>query len=113
MVFKLCASVVIAASLASQATNAASVTNLDKISRTITVEEKGKRQEHILNPGAVLEGICLEGCLIHVGAAGSDPFEVEASDITTIEDGLLWGEDLDATAIPPASAPPNSTSPRR
>ncbi len=112
MSLRLCAAAVMAASLTTATAEAASVTNLDKIPRSLTIEEKGKRQDHVLNPGAVLEGICLEGCLIHLGADGGDPFKVEASDITTIEDGLLWGEDLDATAIPPPGAPPSTTSPR-
>ena len=104
---------VVTVSFVSPIANAASVTNLDKIPRTLTIEENGKRQDHSLNPGDVLDKICLGGCIIHLGAKGSDPYEVQPTDITTIEDGLLWGEDFDQPAIPPAAAPPDAKSPRR
>ena len=113
MFFKLFAAAVMMVSFVTEAAYAASVTNLDKIPRTLTIEEGGKRQEHSLNPGDVLDKICLEGCIIHLGAEGGDPYEVEPTDMTTIEDGLLWGEDFDTPAIPPARAPPDTTSPRR
>lgn len=42
----------------------------------------------------------MEGCLVRIDDSRDDPFELEDSDVTSIEGGQLYG---DETVAPPAS----------
>ncbi len=94
--------------------SAVNVTNLDGEPRTVTVEEGESKQDHIVKPGAVLEGICLKGCLVHIGPDGGDPYVLEGSEVTSIENGQLWNDDKEVPVIEPDSdaEQPSQSSPR-
>ena len=78
---------------------AVTVKNLDGTEYTVTVVEGSKPQDLTVKPGASLEGICLKGCLIRLNGNTVDPYELEGTEVTTIEKGQLWGEDQE----PPVS----------
>ena len=79
---------------------AATVKNLDETEHKVTVVEGSSPQELSVKPGASLTGICLKGCLIKIDGKADDPYELEGTEVTTIEKGQLWGEDQE----PPAPA---------
>jgi hypothetical protein len=100
--------------LVAPAALAASVTNLDDTEHKVTVIEGDSKQDHVVRPGAVLQDICLEGCLIKLDDNDDDPYELEGSDVTSIEKGKLWGEDRDSsTAAEPGEVEePSPPSPQ-
>lgn len=108
----LLAALTIATSFVTTAAPAASVKNLDDKPRTVTVEEGESKQDHIVKPGAVLDGICLNGCLIRLGPDSGDPYVLEGPEAASIENGQLWGEDQEETASPPGSDSGRSSTPR-
>lgn len=80
-------------SLSSTAAFAVTVRNLDQTEYKVTVIEGPSPQDLSVKPGASLEGICLKGCLIRLNGNTQDPYELDGTEVTTIEKGLLWGED--------------------
>lgn len=91
-----------AALLLSSAVQAASITNRDDVDYTITVVEANARKDHVLKPSAVLDGICPQGCVVNLsGKTEDDPYELEGSDVISIEGGEFWQDKVDP---PDASA---------
>lgn len=84
--------VLIAVLLSSSAVHSASITNRDDKDHTVTVIEGSSQKGHVLKPNAVLSGICETGCLIRLGDSQDDPFELESSDVTSIEEGQLYDD---------------------
>lgn len=101
----------IEALLATATARAASVANLDPEPRTVTVEEGESKQDHVVAPGAVLDGVCLKGCFIRLGPNGGDRYMLEGSEVTSIENGQLWEDDRGSPADAPDSDAGSSTSP--
>lgn len=95
--------------------HAASVTNLEISDRTVTVIEGGTRQDHVLKPRGILDGICNKGCEIRLGDSEDDRYELEGSDVTSIERGELWSDDPDVSADPllGGADPPSLSGPGR
>lgn len=83
----------IAALLSPSVVHAASITNRDDKAYTVTVIEGGSQKDHVLKPNAVLDGICGNGCLIRLGGAQDDPFELSGSEVTSIEEGQLYDDE--------------------
>ena len=73
-------------------THAASITNRDDADHTVTIVEGGNQSDHVLVPGAILEGICLNGCIIRIDGNDVDPYVLDGSEITAIEGGDLYAE---------------------
>jgi hypothetical protein len=83
----------IAALLIPSAVHSASITNRDDRDHTVTVIEGSSQKDHILKPNAVLSGICEKGCLIRLGDSREDPFELDGSEVTSIEEGQLYDDE--------------------
>ena len=83
----------------SSAAFAATVSNRDDSDRTVTIIEADARKDHIIKPNAVLEGICKKGCLIRLGDGDEDPYELDGSEVTSIEGGQLYDDELEAPAV--------------
>lgn len=75
------------------AVQSASITNRDDRDHKVTVIEGSSQKDHVLKPNAVLDGICETGCLIRLGDSQDDPYELESSDVTSIEEGQLYGDE--------------------
>ena len=97
------------ASLFSTAASAVTVKNLDQTEHKVTVIEGSSPQDLVVKPGASLEGICLKGCLIRLNGNTEDPYELEGAEVTTIEQGLLWGEDQEPP-VPELDGEPDGAS---
>ena len=90
----------IAVLFSASAAQAASITNRDDKDHKVTIVEGSTQKDHILKPNAVLEGICRTGCLIRLGDSRDDPFELQGSETTSIEEGELYDDEVDVSSDP-------------
>ena len=87
----------IAALLWTSEAGAASVTNRDEKDHKVTIMEGDARQEHTLKPAASLQGICRKGCIIRLDDSENDDYELDGSEVVSIEDGYLYYDGPDQT----------------
>jgi hypothetical protein len=87
---------------------AVSVANRDDKDHTLTVIEGDAKATHILKPAGVLDGVCLKGCIIRLGDSENDEYELEGSEVVSIEDGYLYydGPETGQGSAPGASGQP-------
>lgn len=90
----------VAALLTTSAAHAASVMNRDDRDHSVTVIEGDTDKSHVVKSHAVLEGICLKGCLIRLDDGKDDPYELEGTEVTSIEDGQLYDDEQGSLATP-------------
>jgi hypothetical protein len=83
--------------------NAVSVTNRDDKEAKIQIVEGDVKKDHTLKPAAVLDGVCLKGCVIRLNDNDNDEYELDGTEVVTIEDGYLYYDGPDA---PPAAGAP-------
>ena len=104
----------VAVQLTTLAAQAASVTNRDDRDHKVTIIEGQSQKDHILKPNTALEGICEKGCLIRLDDNQVDPFELEGSEVTSIEDGQLYDDEPGASVDPGSgeTGPPSQPGPR-
>ncbi len=77
--------------LPAEPANAAMITNSDSRSYTLTIEERGTKSTIEVAAGAIIEGVCLEGCLVTLGGVEDGSYRLpEGDEIVTIEQGLLF-----------------------
>jgi hypothetical protein len=48
------------------------------------------KADHVLKPSQVLEGICEKGCVIRLNDSENDEYELEGSEVVSIEEGYLY-----------------------
>ena len=82
--------------------HASSLTNRDGKDYKVTVIEGKATKAHVLKPSAALEGICTKGCVIRLNDSKNDEYELQGSDIVSIEDGYLYYDGPPASAVPKA-----------
>ena len=87
---------------------AVSITNRDDKDHKLTIIEGEAKVDHTLKSTAMLEGVCLKGCVIRLNDSDSDEYELEGTEIVSIEDGYLYydGPDTPAEAAPSEPAKP-------
>ena len=90
-----------------------SVTNRDDKDHKLTIIEGDAKADHVLKPSASLDGICLKGCVIRLSDNENDEYELEGTEIVSIEDGYLYydGPDSGAEMAPGSKALPPSSQP--
>ncbi len=108
--------------MGSIAADAASITNRDDQEQKLTITEGETTIEHTLKPTQVLENVCMKGCIIRLNGSKDDEYEVEGTDVVSIEEGFLYYDGPDdpqapssgpSTPIPPGGlAPPPAQSPQ-
>jgi hypothetical protein len=98
--------------LISSAAHAATVTNRDGRDHKVTIIEGDAQNYHVVKPNAVLESICQKGCLIRLDDSEEDPYELKGSEVTSIEDGQLYDDELEAPDVPSVgnAGPPSQPS---
>jgi hypothetical protein len=67
-----------------------SVTNRDDKDHKLTIVEGETRTDHVLKPTQVLEGICDKGCVIRLNDSENDEYELEGTEVVSIEEGYLY-----------------------
>ena len=89
---------------------AATVTNRDAKEYKLTVLEGDKAQHHTLKPSSVLQDVCPKGCIVRLNDSENDEYELEGTEIVSIEDGYLYYDVPDAAPAAGAGAPPPATT---
>ena len=69
---------------------AVSVTNRDDKDHKLTIVEGDAKQDHLLKPTGVLDAVCLKGCVMRLGESENDEYELEGTEVVSIEDGYLY-----------------------
>ena len=82
--------VILAALVGTDAASAVSVTNKDDKDQKLTVVEGDAKADHVLKPNSSLDGVCLKGCVIRLGDSANDEYELEGTEVVSIEDGYLY-----------------------
>lgn len=96
---------------------AISITNRDDKDHKVTVIEGETKTDHALKSTAVIENICLKGCIVRLNDSENDEYELEGTEVVSIEDGYLYYDGPDApaentpTPAPGAPAPAAPTVP--
>lgn len=86
----------------SSAALALSITNRDDHDHKITIVEGPRSTDHVLKPEAMIEDVCLKGCVVRLNDSEEDEYELEGNEVVSIEDGNLYYDGPDAPASPPA-----------
>ena len=84
--------------------SAVSVTNRDAGDVKVTVIEGEARQDHVLKPSQELKEICQKGCIIRLNDSESDEYELEGTEVVSIEEGYLYYDGPDSPASPQGGA---------
>jgi hypothetical protein len=85
--------------------DAASLGNRDEKDRKVTIVEPSGSKEHVLKPGAVLQGICAKGCVVRLGEGTDHEYELEGNEIVSVENGYLYFEGPETPAAADAVEP--------
>lgn len=91
----IAAMLVVTASVTS-ASAAASVTNRDEKDHKVTIIEGETKKDFTLKPTQALENICPQGCVLRLNDSDDDEYQIEPTDIVSIEDGYLYYDNQDA-----------------
>lgn len=71
-------------------TAAITVTNRDDKDYKLTVIEGEAKSDHTLKTGAVLDNVCMKGCVVRLNDSENDEYELEGTEVVSIEDGYLY-----------------------
>lgn len=104
---------VLVATLGADAALAVSITNRDDKDHKVTVVEGESTKDHVLKPMAVLEGVCGKGCIVRLDDSENDEYELEGTEVVSIEDGYLYYDGPDAPAEPMPGEEGKATGPKR
>ena len=96
------AALAIAVLLWSPFAHASSLTNRDDKDFKVTVIEGRAAKDQVLKPSAALEGICQKGCVVRLNDSENDEYELQGSDVVSIEDGHLYYDGPPPSAVPMA-----------
>jgi len=101
--FRLAVAVALSVALVSNPSAfASSITNRDGSDHKVRVIEGNAAADHVLQPSATLEGVCNSGCVVRLDDNPKDEYQLQGSDVVSIEDGYLYYDGPPATAVPKA-----------
>lgn len=90
----------IAALLMTSAASAVTITNRGDKETKVSIIEGTARQDQILATGKVLDGVCQKGCIIRLNDSENDEYELEGSEVVSVEEGFLYYDGPDAGGAP-------------
>lgn len=90
----------IVALLMTSAASAATITNRSDKEVKLTITEGSSRQDEVLPPGKVSDGVCQKGCIIRLNDSANGEYELEGSEKVSVEGGSLY-YDPDQEVAPP------------
>lgn len=114
-----CLAVTFALFLSAGAADAISITNRDDKEQKLTVIEGEAKKDYALAAAGVLENICMSGCVVRLNDSENDEYELEGTEVVSIEDGYLYYDGPETPAdqmpAPPVqgqpTTPPGTTAP--
>ena len=80
---------------------AVTVTNRDDKDHKLTIIEGETKADRVLKPNEALENICAKGCVIRLNDSENDEYELDGSEVVSIEEGYLYYDGADTPAEPP------------
>jgi hypothetical protein len=92
--------------LSATAAPAITVTNRDDKDHKLTVIEGDVKKDHTLKATGSLDNICLKGCVVRLNDSENDEYELEGTEVVSIEDGYLYYDGPDAPPEPAPGAAP-------
>ncbi len=85
--------------------SAVSISNREDTAQKLTVIVGEARKNHVIKPEETLDGVCKSGCLLRLNNdVRDDPYELQGSDVISIEDGEVWLEDAGEASASPSDA---------
>ena len=103
----------IAAAYCAEATAAVSLTNRDDRDHKVRIIEDDKQQEHSLRPSAALDGVCQKGCIVRLNDSENDEYELEGTEVVSIEDGYLYYDGPETPIEASPDEPGTTQGPKR
>lgn len=82
---------------------AATITNRDAREYRLSIEANTVTDDRILRPNEALKDICPKGCAVRLDNGANDQYELEGSDVVSIEDGFVYYDGPEGNA--PQAAP--------
>jgi hypothetical protein len=96
----------VAALLMTSAAYAVTVTNRSDKEIKISVIVGTVTQDHVLEIGKGVVGVCQQGCIIRLNDSDSDEYELEGSEVVSIDGGFLYYDGFEARTTPAKSGVP-------
>lgn len=90
--------------------SAASLTNRDPREHKLTVMSGQDGDSRVLKPDEAWNDFCAEGCIVRLDDDENATYEIEGSDVVSIEDGFVY-YDRDDTAPSPLESGAKPSSP--
>lgn len=81
---------ILVSGLGMEAASAASITNRDTKEYKVTIIEGEKTQNHVLKPSDLLKEVCAKGCVVRLNDSENDEYELEGTEVVSIEEGFLY-----------------------
>jgi hypothetical protein len=103
----------IAAASCAEAAAAVSLTNRDDRDHKVKIIEDDKRQDHTLRPSAALDGVCQKGCIVRLNDSENDEYELEGTEVVSIEGGYLYYDDPETPIEASPSEPGTAQGPKQ
>jgi hypothetical protein len=95
------------------AAHGGSITNRDERDHTVTIIEGMAKADHVLKPSQTLSDVCLKGCTIRINNSEGDEYRLFGGDAVSIEDGTVFYDTPDPSALPPPPPAPNKRPNRK
>lgn len=91
MLGKFVIAVAVAALSCPVGAEAASITNRDAKEYKVTIIEIGRAPvDHVLKKDGQLKDVCIKGCIVRLNDSENDEYELEGTEIVSIEEGYLY-----------------------
>ena len=102
----------IAALLMTSTASAVTITNRGDKETKVSVIEGSASQDLVLATGKVLEGVCQKGCIIRLNDSENDEYELQGSEIVSVDEGFLYYDGPDAGGALPEGGQPTGVVPK-
>jgi hypothetical protein len=109
---KALAACTIAALLMTSAASAVTITNRGDKETKVSIIEGSANQDQVLATGKVLEGVCQKGCIIRLNDSENDEYELQGSEIVSVDEGFLYYDGPDAGDALPEGGRPAGVAPK-
>ena len=84
---------------------AATIANHDDKEHNLTIIEGEAKAVQVLKPMQVLEKVCPRGCIVRLDGDEEDEYELEATDMVSIEEGNMYYDTPTGSGSEPAKPP--------
>ncbi|MCB1504905.1 MAG: hypothetical protein KDJ47_08000 [Hyphomicrobiaceae bacterium] len=77
---------------------AATITNRDARDHKVTIVTGREGEARVLKPQEAWTGVCPSGCVLRLNDQETDEYELEGSDVVSVEDGFLYYDAAEGTS---------------